>query len=110
MNAQNDRRESAAASVRELVAGGRLVEAARREAEAAERDGYYVTADLLEKLAREIEALRGDRGSHAFDRLREAWLDFGFQVLKALGIVALVQRLGWKLKPWAQEREARDDR
>lgn len=42
-----------------------------------------------------------------FDKLREAWLDFAYAVLKSIGIVALVRRLGWHLKPWVREREAR---
>lgn len=46
------------ASVRELLAQGELVAAARREADFAERDGYDVTADLLRQLADEVERPR----------------------------------------------------
>ncbi len=42
------------------------------------------------------------------DRLREAWLDFAYLVVKALGIIALVRRLGMLPKAWVTEREARD--
>jgi hypothetical protein len=42
------------------------------------------------------------------DRLREAWLDLTYGVMKALGIVALVRRLGMQPKAWVREREARD--
>lgn len=53
-------------SVRELLARGELVAAARREAEAAERDGYDVTADLLRQLADAVEArVMADRGHPA---------------------------------------------
>lgn len=42
-------------SVRQLLERGDLVAAARREADAAERDGYDVTADLLRQLADAVE-------------------------------------------------------
>ncbi len=42
------------------------------------------------------------------DRLREAWLDLAYSMVKAVGIVALVRRLGMQPKAWVTEREARD--
>jgi hypothetical protein len=41
--------------------------------------------------------------------LREAWLNLAYEVGKALGLIRLAKRRGWKLKPWVQEREERDE-
>ena len=44
-----------------------------------------------------------------FERFHEAALDFAYEVVKALGIVALVRRLGMEPKAWVREREGRRD-
>jgi hypothetical protein len=38
-------------------------------------------------------------------RLRKAWLDFAYTVLKAVGVVALVRRAGMEPKAWVRDRE-----
>lgn len=42
------------------------------------------------------------------EQLREAGRDLGYQVFRALGMIALVRRLGMTPKPWIREREKRD--
>lgn len=49
-----------ALTARELYEQGRLVEAARREADACDRDGYDITAAILRDLAEIVEA----KGTH----------------------------------------------
>lgn len=41
------------------------------------------------------------------ERVREAWLDFVFEVAFASGLLKLVRRLGMTPKSWVLEREAR---
>jgi len=43
-------------SARELFEAGELVAAARKEADACEKDGYWVTAGILRDLADKVEA------------------------------------------------------
>lgn len=38
---------------------------------------------------------------------REAWLAFAYEVLLALGVVRLAERLGMKPRPWAREQKIR---
>lgn len=44
------------------------------------------------------------------EQLGRAGHEFLFQVFKALGIVALVDRVAWlQLRPWAREQQIRDN-
>jgi len=47
-------------SVRELYEQGRLVEAARKEADACDRDGYDVTAAILRDLSNLLNPVSHD--------------------------------------------------
>ncbi len=42
------------------------------------------------------------------ENLREAVKDFVFEVVKALGLIRLTERLGMTPRPWVREREIRD--
>lgn len=42
-------------------------------------------------------------------KLRESWLDLAYTIAKALGVIALSQRLGLTPKLWVRERMNRDD-
>lgn len=46
--------------------------------------------------------LQGD-----LDALRDAILRLAFDVFEAVGIVALAERLGLQLRPWAREQQIR---
>lgn len=46
--------------------------------------------------------LRGD-----LDEFRDALLRLAFAVFEAVGLVALAERLGLQLKPWAREQQIR---